>query len=223
MKRLRKFALNLDRQAWPNEYGYSFYLKSRCLCNFVERTLKKVSVELVDSTKLCITGVNGDSVGYCVNSSNIASLSVPFDQMQYDSISLDRDVHIFITEFAKSNILKIPESSRGSTDKLIAIIQQFETEGCKNEWQHKKKSFRDLGITASLDCVLSLAAFELRLHVKKGSSEVFADSILKTDPDEIAFHHKFKDVKIDKDKLVVTTKSEEALYELPLERVGINT
>jgi hypothetical protein len=49
------------------------------------------------------------------------------------------------------------------------------------------------------------------------NKEVFNDIVLRTDPDEVAFHYRFKDIIIEKDTIIVTSKNSTNLLEYSLE------
>ncbi|GEM_PF-4188473 len=218
MKRLRKLALDLDRGAWPNDYGYGFYLKSRPLCNYVERHLKKTPVELVDSTKLCITGSQVRCPSYRINSSNIACLEVPFDKVSYDNLMGSTQTHNFIVQFLRTHLADLPHVQSESMSSLLTIIDNFQSGGYLNTWTHKKRKFPKYGISGSLNCSLTLESFQLFLVVD-AKTELYSRCILTTDPDELAYHYRFKDLVVRNDVLTVTSRTDEELFSLPLSNV----
>lgn len=219
MKKLRKIALDLDRECWGNDYRYKFYLRSRCLCNFIERKIKKDKIELVDSTKLVITGCETSESYYRVNSSKIACFTVLFDKASYDKLHEDVQIHNFIVNFAKSSIRFLPESRKDGIDAILALINEFEECGFVNQWTHQTKKLRKYKIKATLECSLTLESFQLKLRIICDEKEVFSKVILQTDPDELAFHYKFKDIKIENNILVVTSRVGNNLFEIPLEEL----
>lgn len=216
MKRLRKIALNLDRSNWPNEYGYAFYMRSRCLCNYIERSLSRLDVRAVNASKLCITGRPRENVSYVVNSSNIACLDVPFSLHEYDSLRTDGDVNAFMVHFMQSGLALLPLGVAGDVDPILSLIKQFAEGGYLNEWQHKSRAFRDKGIRVALQCSLTPTKFELHMEVTNRAGNVSRQRLLKTDPEEIAFHHRFADILLEDDHLVVTSKMDKPLCRIPL-------
>ena len=212
MKRLRKIALNLDRMDWPNDYGYDFYSKSRCLCSYLERRLKKESIEIVDSTKLVIHGRKESSIDFSVNSSNIACLNVPFAKEHYDELETEKDIHVFISTFMKQNLLNIPSSPSGDLDNLVKLVGEFESADFQNIWTHQKKSIKKLKKVFYLDCVLTLSELRLYLNVDENNQRIFSQELLKTDPDEFAYYYSFKDLKIENNILTVTSRRGSPLF-----------
>lgn len=216
MKRLLKIALNLDRSNWPNEYGYAFYLRSRNLCNYIERSLSRIDVRAVNASKLCITGRSREDVSYVVNSCNIACLDVPFFPAEYDSLRTDEEVNAFMVHFMQSGLALLPPGVAGDVEPILELIKQFAVGGYLNEWQHKSRAFRDRGLKVALRCSLTTTKFELHLEVTNRAGNVSRRRLLRTDPDEIAFHYRFADILLEADHLVISSKLDKPLCRIPL-------
>jgi len=86
----------------------------------------------------------------------------------------------------------------------------------KNEWTHKTRAFRKHGILANLNCRLTMEEFELSLLIMRDQELVVDKVILRTDPDEIAFEQRFKDIEIHEDQLTVTAKRGDPLWHCSL-------
>jgi len=223
MKRLCKIALNLDRRDWPNDYGYAFYLRSRSLCNYIERSLRKIDARAVDATKLCITGRSEGAAKFCINSSNIACLDVAFSPSMYDGLRTDDGFSEFMVQFLRSGLDLLPPDSAGDLDPILQLVDQFVEGGYLNRWQHKKRLFRDRGLKVALQCTMTTTAFELHLEVTNMDGAVFHRKILETDPDEIAFHYRFEDIHLEASDLVVSSKTVEPLCRIPLAEFASKT
>ena len=63
-----------------------------------------------------------------------------------------------------------------------------------------------------LNCKLTQFVFHLFLKVEKEGEVVCEEVILETDPDEVAFEYRFKDIIIQEDKLIITSKTSENLF-----------
>ena len=219
MKRLRKLALNLDRRCWPNEYCYGFYLRSRSLCNYVERALKSEEIAVVDSTKLVIIGNSSDSTQFEINSSEIAGLTVPFDTFAYDGLKTNREINAFMVGFLQTNLCELPCYPCSSIDALIELTRRFEEADYQNGWVHKRKRIPQLKASATLHCDLTPDSFTLKLQIESNKGLVYDGTILQTAPDELAFHYRFRDLLVDGDYLVVTSRMAAPLLRVPLEEL----
>ena len=215
MATVRKFALNLDRRDWPNEAGYSFYCQSRARCHFVERSIRTLKLPCVTS-KLVVEGVKADVSLFTVNSSNVGCVRVPFDDSTFASITEDSAKHEFFIRFARRGLDLVPDLDPRTIAAIHAACDEFRTNGYANRWQHKRRSFRPQGFSASLDCELSLAAFRLFLTTTPTNGACSRRLPLTCDPDEIAFHYRFDDLVIEEASLVVTSKGSQPLSRISL-------
>jgi hypothetical protein len=213
MKRLRKFALTLDRDAWSIDDAYAFYLQSRAMCNFVDRALAHTPVALVDSSKLVIRGALRKDVGVAMSAENVAVLQVPFPTRKYSKAQGDEQATAaFICSYAMQSLELLKGASRGPIRKIISWIEEFRDAGFVNRWCHQQKTNNAKGITARLDCQMDSRSFELYLHVIVGGREVVRRRILRTDPDELAFHYRLPEMKLTVSRLVVTGWQGKSMY-----------
>lgn len=90
--------------------------------------------------------------------------------------------------------------------EITSAICDFELGGYVNEWVHKRKIFKKQGLICSLFCNHSISDFQLSLKVMRGGDVVFDNVILITPPDELAYHYKFKDIVMEGEEIIVTTK-----------------
>ena len=90
----------------------------------------------------------------------------------------------------------------------------------KNEWLHKSRTFRVHSLKASLLCSLTMEQFTLRLQVERRKKLVLDEVVLQTDPDEIAFEYRFRDLAIESGSLLITSKVEEPLWKRTLESLS---
>ncbi|WP_448105201.1 hypothetical protein [Pedobacter panaciterrae] len=112
-------------------------------------------------------------------------------------------------------------SFEATYDFLVNAVLDFKNGGCKNEWVYKTKTFKEYGVKANLLCKLTVNYFSLELIVEKDAKEVYKNEILRTLPDPILYKRYFKDLKIDKGKIIVTKDMNQnpPLFELPLSEI----
>ncbi len=101
--------------------------------------------------------------------------------------------------------------------ELSSLIDRFRNGGYKNEWIFKKKKLGDVQLQCSLNCELSRDNFSLFLCVDRRGVTIFQEKILETKPDELIFSHKFKDMKVQDNKIVVLDAFENSIFELPID------
>ena len=88
----------------------------------------------------------------------------------------------------------------------MEVLRKFEGSNYTNKWVHKKRNFRKQGLKAALDCSMTTSGFELFLEVESSTGAFVRRCLLRTDPDELAFGYQFKDLLLEGDELVVSSK-----------------
>lgn len=92
-------------------------------------------------------------------------------------------------------------------------IESFRNSGYKNIWLFKRKRVAAVG-NLELICELNREMFTLTLVARNKSDEIFRKEILKTLPSSIIYHHKFKDILVDENNIVVTDRFDKPLYQV---------
>jgi hypothetical protein len=89
----------------------------------------------------------------------------------------------------------------------------------KNEWTHKKKTFKEYGLKASLCCELTCNHFLLTLIIEKNKQEIFNQELLKTLPNSTFYKDEFNDLIIEDKTLKILKKDKSILAEIELEKI----
>lgn len=198
------------------EFRYSITKASRYICNYLEREcLKKLRFRTEGFNRIVIGIAEAPDNKMVVNSEAAACLEVKYNKRQLSMLAgleLTDQLIAYIRRGLNSaaSFISIPE------EELNVCLNKFIAEGYKNEWIHQKKTFRSKKVEAVLACCLSQDRFTLRLVIQKEGKTVFNRQILKTDPDEIAFHYRFNAIELIDDSIVITTK-----HSKPLKTVSI--
>jgi len=99
---------------------------------------------------------------------------------------------------------------------MKSAVEDFRHANYRNEWTHKKKFLRDAGLTAYLMCRLDPERFILTLRLDRKNAIIFNNAILETKPDELIFAHRFKDITIEGEDVIVRNKFDKTIYSLNL-------
>ncbi|MCH5021973.1 hypothetical protein [Pectobacterium atrosepticum] len=188
---------------YGKEITYPFKEQSRSICNFLERKIKDLKFSSEGFKTVCFVGKKQPSKDVFVNSSNVLNVDVYIDEDRYKSISVDC-LNDYFVEVIRSGLDKC--EGMLPIDEVTSFIHEFENCGYVNEWVHKKKVFKKQSLVCSLICNHSIKDFQLSLKVVRSDDVVFNEVILTTPPDELAYHYKFKDILMDDDEVIVTTK-----------------
>lgn len=190
------------RIAFASEFAY----RHRFISNYLTREIRKVRFE-TDGT------FNMISVRFSRNP-NGSPLIVPFNALEAD-IYFDPDEYRLLTPTKEieycldafeagferaAGFKKIPLAT------LLSLIDGFRRDDYKNEWTHKTKRSKSLGIKVILNCFLTSTEFRLEMSVAGilPDENLCSGLLLRTKPDEIFFEKEFKDILITEEKIIVT-------------------
>jgi hypothetical protein len=151
---LRSIYLNLERRDYPNEFGYRFMCRSRCLCNFLERHLRERKIKAEGFNRIVIVGAKHPDLKVTVNSCHIASVALPFEEAAYSGLDGDALQEFFIG-MLHHGLTLFARDYREAVDGVHEGVHLFRSGGYRNEWTEKTRTFRSLGLTAALDCCLT--------------------------------------------------------------------
>ena len=202
---LRHLSIYLRTDAYPRELGVPFGFRTRCLCNFVERRLRKLGFRADGFNHLAIEGTPTPLADCPIVSENSALATVGFDSHQYEKLAPE-EWHEFFISMLLEGMKKCSRHHELPVSEIEAAIDEFRQGGYRNEWVHQKKSLRSVGLVASLLCRMDPENFVLTLKLERGGEVVFEEPILKTLPDEIIFAHRFKEVVVEDETVVVRDK-----------------
>lgn len=179
--------------------------QTRHICNYLERQLVPLKFEADGFGRICIVGSSNPGDMY-INTSHVLSVPVFFDLDACLSVPLGfRDD--YYVQLLNTGFRRCASKYRIPLNELLGWSEDLKRNGYRNEWTHKERMFRQFGIKCQLNCLLTQDAFTLRLVVTNKTGNTLHDRvILTTPPDEIAFQHRFKDVAIEGERLVVTTR-----------------
>lgn len=207
----------MDRSQCDNQIGYLFKLKSRCLCNFLERHLWNAQIKVPGFSRICINVAERSDPEFFINSCNAACVNLPLDGFGYRKLN-DIELQEFYIELLLRGVRKFMGAFPAVLTTLDEGIDLFRAAGYKNEWIERSRRFNAIQLSAKLLCSLTIRRFALRLQVLRKNQVIYDKVILKTDPDEIAFAYRFDDVIAENGEIIVTSK-----HQKPLAKVLIST
>lgn len=193
-------------------YSSDFAYHTRFISNYFSKAIRKYKYT-TDGT------FNMISVEGAVNYKEIPkikgfdALSVPisFDQNRYEQIKGTEDCSYYL-ELLEQGFKKASEFKPIPLDTLLSLIDEFKNGGCKNEWLHKKKRFKEEDLEVVLTCEFTTNYFQLIATINQISTkkELVKGIAIKTKPDEIHFDKMFKDILIHENFIVITDASDSA-------------
>jgi len=207
--------MDLDRIDFGNEKGYSFLLKTRSLCGYIERMIKPLKIHTEGFNRIVINGKKDPKEPY-INSCRVLSVELSFDEARYLLLTGEEEIFEFLIQMLKEGITIGNQIAKLPVDAIHESIESFRNNEFKNEWKSKRRLNRSEKVYAQFDCHLSMDSFELFLVIEKQKKEIFRERILKTDPDPVAYYSLYKDIIFDGDKLIVTSRTSQPLFTMDL-------
>jgi hypothetical protein len=218
---LKSIYIEIDESDLPKEYRYEFLKRSRQICNYLEReVLGKIKFDSNGFNRIVISLKNDPEPGVFINSEKVACVDLAFDRGLYDSKVRDTDLSRYYMDRLREGLQKCAKSIEIPKAELLAGMKSFEDGGMRNEWIHVSRAFKKHGLTAMLHCELTQTAFHLRLTVADGENQLMDHQVLETNPNELVFENRFKDIKIEGDELVVTSRIGPPLWSTPLAKLS---
>lgn len=218
---LRDLSLFLDTLAFDRVLGGDFGFRVYHVLNYVNRQIRPIRFKSSAFSGIAVRGCLPEHSMECkVEGENVLVADVSFDKGDYAELASEREFQEFVIDM----LLRGVELARKNYDvpyqEIEEAVDGFRRSGYKNEWVHKKRLFRGLnGLRGSLTCKLDSQKFTLTLQLERGGNLLYESEILETRPDPVFFHHMFKDLVVEGNKLVVTRSRSRTLLELDLSQL----
>jgi hypothetical protein len=210
---LRYIALLLENEVKGRMYSSDFAYHTRFVSNYFSKAIRKykfdtngvfnmISIALLPDNKTEQTKITAI---------NVLETYLPFDQKRYEQIKGTEDCSYYL-ELLEQGFKKASEFKPNPLDTLLNLIEEFKKGGCKNEWLHKKKRFKEKDLEVILTCEFTTNYFQLIATINQISTkkELVKGVVMKTRPDEIHFEKMFKDILMHENFIVITDASDSA-------------
>lgn len=186
------------------EYKYEFRKKSLYITNYIEREcLKHIKFHSEYFNRIGINLNNEDETPYIFNDTLI--IPIFFDKVFYDKQKSKYEFQKYIIQILHSAFQKAVGLYNIPVNEMLASLDILKDNNFENEWVYKQKIDKIRKLRVELHCSLTIKEFQLTFIVRKGNETLFKDIVLTTEPDEIAFGYRFKDIQIDNEKIIVTS------------------
>jgi hypothetical protein len=164
-------------------------------------------------SRICVICKSVASEGTFKNTAKSLSVEVPFDMAEYEKTTRD-DLPEYFIGLLEAGLRKCSRDQHLPFGIVEEAIASFRAGGYQNQWTHSTRLFRSAGIKCRLQCELDLSWFYLVLEVERDGQCIFSQEILRTLPAAVVYAHRFKDVELDDQVLVVKDKFGKPLFEL---------
>ena len=211
--------LSLEQSKTPHpRFAYEFYLKSRHLFNFIERTCLSKLKQRADYDTICIDARYGFDAPYMERSAELVypgvlMIVLPFDLAGYQSLTTMGDYYDFIERILVEGFA-LPQH------EVLESFRQFRSEGCENTWSILSKVIdKERKLKVQLRGRLTADSFSLEYSLLQGKALVDALVVFVGEPDELIFAKIVQTLYVDQGELVIQGKRG-VLKRLPLPASG---
>lgn len=194
-----------------NELRYEFQQHTNFIDDYFSKAIRKhkyrtdgtynmISVESTEfeikSTKL---------VGF----GDVIRVNLPFDKNCYEKIIGTEDCSYYL-QLLEEGFKKASEFKEIPLEILLNIIEEFKQGGCKNEWVHKKKRFKEDDLEVILICQFTTNYFQLVATINQISTkkELVSGVVIRTEVGVFIHEGMYKDVLVKDDEIIITDKSD---------------
>ena len=196
---------------FENCYCYN----TRFINHFLSIQVRKLNIEAEDFNMISIEPLLDNKYECKIISDNTLKVHIPFNKAEYEKMNSFERTKYNLELIAMAYDLAYKKSFLNDVQELLKLNKLFETLSYKNEWLHKRKTFKELNLEVYLNCYFTINQFELKISaydLKNKLPFLEDQTLLKTWPDEVFFDYKFKDIIVLKDKLIVTNKFDEKYF-----------
>ena len=214
---LNSIFLHLDGRYFSSEICLKLKDQSRHITYRIQRALKEEKFSTDGFNRIVIEPSEKATNEIFINSSSVANISVDFDIEKFNKLT-DEELENYYISMIKNGLKNFNEKIQIPVCSMLNTIDDLEKNDFIDFWIYKEKQSKKLKLSAKLICKMDRKEFTLSLVIEKNESTIFNKDILKTPPDEISFHYKFKDLIINENFVEVTARipQDEILARVPI-------
>lgn len=140
---------------------------------------------------------------------DVIGVNLSFDRNRYEQIKGTSDCSYYL-ELLEEGFKKASEFKEIPLETLLSIVKEFKDNGCKNEWLHKKKRFKEEDLEIFLICEFTTNYFQLVITINQLSTkkELVSGVLIRTEVGVSIHEGMYKDVLIKNDEILITDKSD---------------
>jgi hypothetical protein len=204
---IKSIAIHIDFDSgYTDPFRVDFNLRTRFINHFISSRIRKRRISTDGSFNMISVVPTIDIKHKCrIVGDKALQVRIDFDKEEYERLDefgkngyclalLDKGYRI------ADNYKKIP------LPDLLQISEELKECEYKNEWLHKKKTFKQPLIQVLLTCCFTPRYFQLIIRVIDISSkaDLISGVVIRTLPDEVHFAPLFKDIIVDGQYLIIT-------------------
>jgi hypothetical protein len=207
-----------------NKLRYEFQQYTSFICDYFSDSIRKLKFK-TDGTfnSISIQLSEKDLKESSIIFDNVLNVELPFDQDRYENSKGSSDFSYYL-EMLEKGFHKASEFKDIPLQDLLQIIEKFKYGGCKNEWIHKKKRFKEEDLEVVLKCSYTTHYFQLWLCVDRISTKnnLVNGVVLQTEVGVFIHQGMYKDIIINNNQIVITDKTDSPRIKINKSKISKN-
>jgi hypothetical protein len=192
-----------------NKIRYEFQKHTNFIDDYLSKVIRKLKFKTDGTFKMIsVSPTQYDIKETRIVPNNVLEVNIPFDRQRYEEFKGSENVSYYL-ELLENGFKKASDYGVIPLDELLNAINEFRQIGCKNEWEHKKKRFKEENLEISLICEFTTNFFQLRIIVKQlnKKEELLNGIIMRTEAGNSIHEGLYKDIIINKN-LIITDSTD---------------
>jgi hypothetical protein len=199
-------------------YAYNVKQKAKFITNYINRNcLSKIKYVSNDFNILVIYLTENTIEPYVVNKGLVVPLL--FERNKFDKIKTKENYFEYFNEKIERAFETIMGKYEIPKNNIAQTLNELKEKNYENKWVYKAKTVKEEKLSIVLNCELTIDDFTLILRINKNNKTLFNEIILKTDPDEVAYEYRFKDILLENNTVIITAKNGDKLYTYKIEAI----
>ena len=214
----RFLTLYLERTEinFSNDEAYPFYLKSRSLCDFIERHLNSLKIKTDGFNQLDVRAFKADPPAQVyVDSSQVLCVQLRVDSDFLPNIkAMDKkEINEFYISFLNQGMAATAEFDYQYPRKEIEeAVERFRAGDYVNRWVFKRKRITGRKAYCVLECDIDTEHFRMDLVVLRDEIEIYRQNVVTDEPNSMITDRYFGTLEVVGDEVVVRGKLKKVLY-----------
>jgi len=193
-----------------NELRYEFQQHTNFIDDYFSKAIRKHKFKTDGSYKMIsVAPTEFEIKPNRIVPMDVLDINLPFEKNRYEQIKGTSDCSYYL-ELLEKGFKKASEFKEIPLEILLSIVKEFKDGGCKNEWLHKKKRFKDDDLEVFLICEFTTNYFQLVITIYQISTkkELVSGVLIRTEVGVSIHEGMYKDVLIKNDEILITDKSD---------------
>ncbi|MBP1629819.1 MAG: hypothetical protein H6Q15_712 [Bacteroidetes bacterium] len=192
-----------------NELRYEFQRHTNFIDDYFSKKIRKEKFKTDGTFKMiAVSPTEFEIKPNSLVPMDVLEVNLPFDRNRYEKIKGTEDCNYYL-ELLEQGFKKASEYKSIPLEYLLGIVEDFKQGGCKNEWLHKKKRFKEEDLEVNLICEFTTNYFQLVIVINQISikKELVKGVVIRTEAGVSIHEGMYKDILILADDIIITDKT----------------